>query len=718
MSEALVGGVPSGSLAYIRRHFPAILRQEAARWGFVLRALMGAYLAMLLSMFLNLEQPSTAMLTALIVMQPQSGEVLAKSCYRILGNMAGGLFAVLLFAVCGQAPMPIFLGMALWVGLCVFGSAYRRNAQSYGFVLAGYTACIIALPEMQNPEHILMPALLRVSEVFVGILCAAFTSEMIFPETVQRVLFSAAEGRLALFDDFVRGALAGGMNRMDVEKAQQRFMRDVAVLDGYGFAASFEAGGALGQAGVRLFNTSFMSAATSFHSLHTFFGDLAASSSRRTHDFFTDAFAFVAENMTTRGKSAHTGQTALETASALKRCRDKTRAGANLLRRTGGLNDADKAELAAGMHLLDRFLNDMRDYLLHYAALTGHLPGKRPGRARSTPGTDAGIALIAALRAALVLVLVALFWWATAWPVGSSAAIFAVVFCSLQAAAPNPVRSIFVSCLGCVLGVVAGVLYSFLVLPACSDIVPLCAALFPFLAVGPYLMTIPVTAGLGRSYNFMFASFTAVGLYLSINPTDLMGGALAKLFGIAVAGAMLAVFFPAGGTWWKKRLLNRLLRLGIRVCRGQTAGILPRFESGVRDLVLQFSSNALTAPAEELDMLRRALALGDLGRLIIEVRLGLRQKLFTPGEEVLLRDLPETLARLLEKPEAGRRRAALETLRSRLASRPKTDAGVAGEDAQTDRPGGAFCLLHLLERALLRATGLGGNREGGTADAA
>ncbi len=704
MSDVLVERAGSGAAAYFRRHFPGILRQEAARWGFVLRALTGAYLAMLLSMFLGLEQPSTAMLTALIVMQPQSGEVLAKSCHRMLGNAAGGLFVVLLFTLCGNAPEIILLGMALWVGLCVFGSAYRRNAQSYGFVLAGYTACIIALPELSTPDNILMPALLRVSEVFAGILCAAVTSEMIFPETVHRVLFSAAEGRFTLFDDFVRGTLADGMSLVDMEKAQQRFIRDVAVLDGYGFAASFEAGGALRHTRVRLFNSSFMAAAGSFHALHTFFRSLPTVPEHPARNFFVGMFAAVAQSMEPRDASIGSGQSALRRASALELCRYKALEAADRFGQTADVDNLNKTELAAGVHLLCRFLNDMRDYVLRYADLTEGRLGKTRERVHSTPGTDAGIAFISALRAALVLLLVALFWRETAWPVGSSAAIFAVVFCSLQAAAPNPVRSIFVSSVGCVLGVILGVFYCFLVLPACSDLIQLCVTLFPFLAVGPYLMTIPATAGLGRAYNFMFASFAAMGLYLSINPTDLMGGALAKLFGIAVAGAMLAVFFPAGGAWWKERLRNGLPRLCVRVCRKKTAGLLPRFESGVRDLVLQFSTHSLTSPEEETDMVRRAFAVSDLGRLTYEIRLGLEQKSFPPVEDALLRDLPEKLARLLERPDHHRLRTLLEMLCSRLATPLETDAGGADGNVRADRPGGAFCLLHLLERTLPRVT--------------
>ena len=47
--------------------------------------------------------------------------------------------------------MLLFAGLALWVGLCTSGSALHRNAQSYVYVLAGYTACMIVLPAIEQP---------------------------------------------------------------------------------------------------------------------------------------------------------------------------------------------------------------------------------------------------------------------------------------------------------------------------------------------------------------------------------------------------------------------------------------------------------------------------------------------------------------------------------------------------------------------------------------
>ena len=701
----------TGWRAVVRREFPVVLRQEASRWAFILRAALSAFLSLWVAMLLNLNQPSTAMLTALIVMQPQSGAVLAKSLYRMLGNFAGGLFALLLFSLFGQQPVLLMGGMALWVGLCTIGSTRQRNSQSYGFVLAGYTACIIALPEINNPGNIFVPAMLRVSEVFVGILCAAVTAEGIFPESVHSALFRVTRGRFALFDDFVRSVLSGGMARADVEKMQLRFMADVAALDNYGASASFEAGGVLHNDLVRLFNTGFMTASTSFYSLYTFMQRLTLSASNPARRTLIDMCARVAEALGACGGTARTAQEAKDTAAALLDRQKDIREMLAAHAARPEIEEIDLRRLELGEHLLRRFITDMRVYLLQYAALTSPSTDSGRERMRFAPGMDKGIALVSGARAALVLVLMASLWWASAWDDGSGATTFAVVFCALQAAAPNPVRSVVFSTAGCLLATVVGMAYSFLVLPHMTDFPTMCAALFPFLAIGPYLSTFPATSGPGRSYNFMFASFANPGLALGIAPVTLVGGALSKLLGIVFAGAMLAVVFPSGGTWWKNRLRKGLLREGIRACRGKLDLLVPRFESAIRDLLLQFTASSNPLPKEKESMLRQTLAISELGRVVIEIRQGMAAGRFLPEENAQLKELLNSLATLLRRPGLEPFRAALIVIQSliekREAARRRDEAALraapetAGE--RVYRPGGLFSLLHILQQALMRA---------------
>lgn len=709
--------------AALRAQLPAVLRQEGARWGFVLRAILAAFMSLGVSMLLELDQPSTAMLTSLIVMQPQSGAVLSKSVFRVLGNFAGGAVAVLLFFLFAQQVPLLLIGLALWVGLCTAGSARQRNAQSYGFVLSGYTACIIALPALSSPEHIFDIAVLRVSEVFVGIVCAALTTESIFPSTIQGVLFAAARGRFAAFDDFVRVALSGGAKGFDAAESQLRFLQDVATLDSYGASASFEAGGAMHNRRIRLFNAGFMAVSSSFYSLCIFMRRHLPAARKELEDFFHSQTAFVATSMAVNGKSAHSEEEALAVAKTLTDCRKTLSNRLNEYTDEAPLYPEERRILESGAHLLHRFLDDMRAYLLHYAGLSSPVSSLAPRTPHFAPSTDASIAMVSGLRAAVLLLAVCFFWHLSDWEGGSNTAIFAVVFCALQAAAPNPSRSIFYSCLGCTYAIIAGITFGFAVLPHMTEFVPLCSALFPFLVIGPYLLTIPQTAGIGRSYNFMFASFANPGLALSIDPVTLVGGAFAKVTGLILAGCMIAVFLPPGGVWWKNRLRRGLLREISTACKSNLDNALFRLESGIRDLLLQFITSSAPSRLEKRTMLQRSMAAGNLGRAIIEIRQGIAGGRYSNREKELLRPILANLPAFLIKSNFDGYRSMLDAIQraaqaldnleppKTLAARSAPPLPAATPDTSLSRPHGGFApnsaatILRIMQQILMHMDG-------------
>lgn len=136
--------------------------------------------ALWLAFRLDLDSPNTAMSTALILALPSSGMLLEKSFYRLLGTLAGCAGALLLIGLFPQQAVPLFLGLALWVGACTSGAALFRNARSYSFVLAGYTASTIVLPALDQPAQAFALAVTRVSEVGLAIICSAVVNDALF----------------------------------------------------------------------------------------------------------------------------------------------------------------------------------------------------------------------------------------------------------------------------------------------------------------------------------------------------------------------------------------------------------------------------------------------------------------------------------------------------------------------------------------------------------
>lgn len=163
--------VPPAPLAFfpspdeLRRALLEWARSDGVAWVFVFKALLTASLALWLAYRLELPQPSTVLVTVFIVMQTQSGQVLAKSFYRIVGTLIGLSVMVTLIALFAQERVLFLACLALWVGLCTAGAARYRDFRGYACVLAGYTATMIGIPATAHPEGAFMAALWRVLEI-------------------------------------------------------------------------------------------------------------------------------------------------------------------------------------------------------------------------------------------------------------------------------------------------------------------------------------------------------------------------------------------------------------------------------------------------------------------------------------------------------------------------------------------------------------------------
>src|SRR6201987_5414985 len=202
-------------------------RTDGRTWIYMFKAITAALLALFVGMKLDLPQPRTAMTTVFVVMQPQSGMVLAKSFYRICGTLIGLVVMLALLGLFSQQPELFMISTALWVGICTAGAARNRNFRSYGFVLAGYTAALIGIPASQHPDGAFLSALTRVAEVLLGIVCAGAVSALVFPEHTGELMRKTVRARFSSFVDYVGSVLAGRIERAQIEETNARFIADI-----------------------------------------------------------------------------------------------------------------------------------------------------------------------------------------------------------------------------------------------------------------------------------------------------------------------------------------------------------------------------------------------------------------------------------------------------------------------------------------------------------
>ncbi len=644
-------------LKALRERFAATGKAELVRWGYIFRVLFGVLASLGVSLFLELDQPNVAMTTALVIMQPQSGAVLSKGMFRMLGTLVGGFISLVIFFLFRQQPPLYLAAIALFAGVCTFGSAKTRNVRSYGFLLAGYTACLIALPHLADSADIFDTAVLRCSEVLVGIICGFVVSEIFFPEAVTRVFDVNVKGRFTAFDEFVCDSLASG--RFDQEKARQRqleFIRAVASLETEGASVSFEAVNTARKQHVRLFATDFMSVTSSFYSLVLFFDRIHALPTGLGGDFFRKYGRIVVRALNPGGKRAVRAEDAKTAAAALSRVQKE--ASRQAVRLLPSMTGRDRDTVSAGVYLLSRFLTDMRGYLMHYVALTDEHVNPRTRRVFAWSGMDSGIAAVMGLKTVLILVLLSLFWRGADSNNGSSAAIYGMAYCAFLAASPQPVKFLLNTIKGCMLGTVAGLVYAFMILPHISGFILLAVTMLPFIMLAPCLAT-AVNSSFGVSYGFTFFTVANPELSFNVLPDALISRAFEQTFGIMMVGVVLSVVLPSGGRWWKQHLGKALRRTAKLACKAELSIARQKVEARVRDILLQFYASPAPSAEEKQEMLRRALLINQLSNIMIDMRKCALHKGCSTSERRALGELLMLLDAFFARPDMKKYRNIL-----------------------------------------------------------
>src|SRR3954447_14987882 len=154
-------------------------RQTTVALVFAVKTFAASLLALYIAFWAGLDDPRWAFLTVFVVSQPESGLVLAKSFYRVLGTIAGLLVAIALVFGLAQYGELFVAALAIWICFCNFAARAVRNFASYGFQLAGYTVAIVGIPAALNPAGAYPLVVGRFTEILLGIICAALVSRLV-----------------------------------------------------------------------------------------------------------------------------------------------------------------------------------------------------------------------------------------------------------------------------------------------------------------------------------------------------------------------------------------------------------------------------------------------------------------------------------------------------------------------------------------------------------
>ena len=98
---------------------------------FSLKTAAAAMLALALAYWFELSDPQWATLTVYLLAQPTVGAALAKSVWRAVGTVAGGLIGLVLVALFSQAAELLVAATVLLVGLSFYAAGRLRNYGSW-----------------------------------------------------------------------------------------------------------------------------------------------------------------------------------------------------------------------------------------------------------------------------------------------------------------------------------------------------------------------------------------------------------------------------------------------------------------------------------------------------------------------------------------------------------------------------------------------------------
>ena len=684
-------------------------RDEGLVWVHIAKALLAAFLALGIAMRLDLPQPRTAMTTVFIVMQPQSGAVLAKSFYRIAGTLVGLVAMMTIMSLFAQQP-ELFLGaVALWTGICTAGAARNRNFRSYGFLLAGYTAALIGIPAAQHPEGAYLAALTRTAEVTLGVLCAGLVSALVLPEHASEQMRTAVRARFSAFVEYVAAALAGQMAREDIERKNAALLAEIVGFEAMRSVAVFEKPDTRARSGrLARLNSEFMTASTRFHALHQLMNRLRSAGALDAVEALEPFFRELAPLLHAPGEPVLTAAEAAGSAAKLDAYK------AALPRRVRDLRNALAArpdfallDFDTGAELLYRFVDDMHAYALTYASLAATTHARERWPERYEPKTNAVATAVAGLRGAIVMAVLGAFWIATAWPSGATLVLNAAAVCALASSSPRPTRMALQMAGGTVLATLVGFIVVFGVYPRIVGFPLLCAVLAPPLAFGVFLTTRRAFAGYGAGYCIFFCVLAGPDNVMRYDAAGFANDALALILSMIACAAAFAVLLPPSTPWLRRHLLSDLRAQVVVACREPFVRARSRFESRARDLAFQAYALAEGDAVGRRDALAWLVAVLEVGHALIDLRRELaglpadaRYAATMPWRRAIARST-KSLAALFARPSAARLDAALAASFDAIAATQQALVAFAPPREERHRLQRILSYLHFVRTALI-----------------
>jgi len=683
---------------------------DGAIWLHLLKTVTAGLLAMGIAMLLDLPQPRIAMTTVFVLMQPLSGMVFAKSVYRIVGTVVGMIAAIVLGAVFVQQPELYILGITVWVAACTAAAMRNRHFRWYAFVLAGYTAALIGIPYVMQPNGLFLAALGRGAEVAVGILCSGMVSAVIVPRQTGALLERTLRSRFIHFTAFASGVLSGGLERRAFEGRFAGLVDDVVGFEATRAYSFFEdpTMRSRSQLLARL-NSEFMDACARLHALRQLLKRVrrGADAIAPLAPYFSELAALLARRPRPRESDRAFALRLADTLEAWQRSLPRNvRAARQPLESvpSDALQDFDTSA-----ELMYRFTSELICYSRTYASVMEPVLAPEPPATRYVPRTSWYVVAFTFVRTAVVVATIGWFWVETDWPSGGMAMIAAALTCALASSASSATRLAVQMAVGTLFATITGYLFMCYVYPNVDGFPLLCATLVPVLALGAFLSTRPHISGYGVGFSVFFCLLAGPDNVIAYTPDLLVNNGIGIVATMLFAALAFAVVFPPHMKWLIDRICGELRDLVVIACRDELRGLRQQFQSGTHDVMHQLRMLLKGRQHEHRRALRWMLLTLEVGHAMVDLRQEAHAAKWLADLDArwvpALARVQTDIAGLFERPDAQMVERALISVRAATWVAQEAQDAVRHERDRRHDVQRILSYLHFIRSALLDRDG-------------
>lgn len=695
-------------LITLRAEFRTWLKEDAPIFGYLLKVLLASLFAMWLSLKFELDQPRTAMLTVAIVMQSRSGMVFAKSYYRLLGTLVGIVVSLILVALFAQERVLFLLSMALWIGLCTAGSMVYRNHQSYGFVLAGYTLCIVGLPAAINPDLTFSIAVTRISEILIGLISATMVSDLIFPQRLWDVIQAKVRQRFSDFSDLLRSTAKSADVTKNSKQVLLRFISDIYSLESFRASAVMENDGSKqNRLNISKMNKEFMEVSTTFHALEELLRRQKNNGHPEVGAALTVMYRLLSVAVTQDGRSA---QNELEAAIITNQlsvfsAEFTQNLAVYRMQLPQDMSDREFLDFETGAELLQRLADELHAYAITYSSLSDSQNRSAKDEALVPPKLemhfDPVAVALAGLRGTLTLGIMTALWLFTDWRSGIEAITIGVITSTLFATSPSPNRTIKQFMIGAIIGTVSAYICNFHLLTQAQGFWMLALAVSPTIIFASWITTKPSIAVVGSGIFIVFLMHIGFNSGYNANPVTFINDAIADLLAVLVSGVMYGLIDISSSKWSRRRIATSLRGLIVTACRSPVMMKRAQLENAAFDLVQRAGSSQRIAGEQDRMVIDWLLSTLEIGHAVIALR-ELRQDINHPYFSELLLESLDVIAELHETPTETLRMKALKAIDSAIENLTlDISTDIAMPEAEHEFRRQALSMLHFIHSALL-----------------